>query len=224
MKTHTFLGVAIVWLVSSTAALGAAITVTVGDNYGYGFGVADNGVAIWPGPGLSGENYDGRSAAEAAATDGSEFTDSYSTMDPGFGPHLVDTGSFFFPYAGTLTSGSLTVDMGDFQSSSFGEVLVSFNGVAQPGLFDFDDGFQSTAVRTFVLSPAAIANANAAGQLVVTVDRNGSVDFIAFDFLELNGETGVAAVPEPASLAIWSVVGVAGLVLRRRRRSLTRVG
>jgi hypothetical protein len=193
--------------------MAAPIVVTVGDNDGYGFGVADNGTAIWPGGGTNGTNYDGRSGAEAAAINGAQFTDNFSALHPCFGPNTVSVGNFIFPFSGVLQSASLTVDMGDFQASTFGQVNVSFNGVLQPGLFNFNDGFQSTAVRAFVLSGAAIANANAAGQFVVTVDRNGSGDFIAFDYLQLNGEL----VPEPASLALWSISAL-GLAWATRRR------
>lgn len=108
-------------LVALTAGSGRAapITILIGDNDGYGPGVnaADNGPAVWPvNPNSNPLGYDGRSAAEAAATNGAQFTDVYSSLFPGFGPNGVSTGNVVFalPVGQTLTSGTLTIDMGDF--------------------------------------------------------------------------------------------------------------
>jgi hypothetical protein len=193
-------------------------SIMIGDNDGYGFGVPDNGTAVWPGAGSSGSLYDGRSAGEAAATDGAQFTDVYSAIDPGNGPNTTSFGDVIFNLPGTLTSATLQVDMGDFQATTFGPISVSFNGVAQPGLFDFEDGFQATQVRDFVLSAADLAAANAAGQFIVTLDRAGSVDFIAFDYFKLSGEF-TPAVPEPSSLLMLGTgaLGLLGGYARRRR-------
>jgi hypothetical protein len=206
------LWLAIGLLAFAASAKASPITVTVGDNDGYGLGIADNASVVWPGVGPSGTNYDGRSGAEAAATNGAQFTDAYSSILPGSGPNSTTVANFIFPFSGTLLSGTLTADLGDFQASTFGQMSVFFNGVAQPGLFNISDGFQNTAVHSFALSPTALANASAAGQLVVTVDRNGSGDFVAFDYLQLNGEL---TVPEPASMAIWGL-GALGFAMGSR--------
>lgn len=199
----------------SVSAYASPITVQVGDNDGYGFGVADNGTAVWPGGGPSGSNYDGRSAGEASASNGAQFTDVYCALNPGCGPNAASAGDFIFPFAGVIDAGTITLDMGDFQSSTFGAFLASINGIAIG--FSFDDGFQNTRVRTFVLTNAQVAAANTAHQVVLHLDRNGSNDFVAFDYAKLDANV----VPEPASLLLVGSVlaGAAGLRRLRSRRT-----
>jgi hypothetical protein len=175
-------------------AVPVPVQVMVGDDDGYGLGVADGGMAVWPGAGPFGSMYDGRDAAESAASDGAQLTDVYSSILPGYGPNLV-SGSVVMPFAGALIDGVLTVDMGDFQTSDTGAPIgVDFNGI--PQLWDFDDGFRSTVVRSFALGEAVIAAANADGQLVVNLDRSGSSDFLAFDFFRLDGHAEPGGTPE----------------------------
>ena len=136
------------------SALASPITITVGDDDGFGFGavtVPDNA----PVPNINLPE-DRRSAAEAAAVDGAQQTDFYSSL---FNP-LPETVDFLFPFIGTLNSASLTVDMGGFQADVFGQIAASYNGVLQPNLFDFADEAFATNVRVFVLSPAALAAAS----------------------------------------------------------------
>src|SRR5438067_3092217 len=124
------------------SAAAVPITITIGDNDGYGLGCPDNGTCVWNGPGGSGENMDRRSAAEAAAVNGAQLTDVYSAIFPGFGPNPSTTGDVLFALgANKITSGSITIDMGDFQASTFGPILASINGV--PISFAFDDGFRA---------------------------------------------------------------------------------
>ena len=140
MRNARFLAVAAVILgLAATPALAVPIVITVGDNDGYGnLGVADNGAAVWPGP-----PYDGRSAAEAVAVNGAQITDVYSAIFPGYGPNPSTVASVLFPFAGSLTSATLVVDMGDFESTTFGAISANVNGVALP--FAFQDGFHATA-------------------------------------------------------------------------------
>jgi hypothetical protein len=201
-----------VLFLAATVAQAAPFSIVIGDNDGYGFGVADNGPAIWnPDPG-----YDGRSPGEAAATDGAQITDVYSAIFPPYGPNGSSTATVTFGLPGTVTSATLTIDMGDFQASSFGQISVSFNGVLQPNLFNFEDGYQNTAVRSWVLSPAAIANANGAGAFLIQLDRNGSGDFIAFDYFKLEGEAD-AGVPDASSTAALLAAALGGLLFIRRK-------
>src|SRR5207237_6929334 len=169
---------AIMVIVLGVAGSAAAfpISITIGDNDGYGLGCADNGPCVWDGPGPSGTDMDHRSAAEAASVNGAQLTDVYSAVFPGFGPN-GNTGDVLFALGtNKLTAGSITIDMGDFQSSTFGALPASINGV--PIAFSFNDGFQRTAIRSFTLTAAMIAVANLTGVVDLHMDRDGSGDFI----------------------------------------------
>ena len=119
------------------------------------------------------------------------------------------------PFTGTLTSATLSFAGGDFQSDVFGALAANINGVSVP--FSFADGRFVTAIHSFTLNAAELVAANLAGEVDLHLDRNGSGDFIAFDWFELVGTTSTA-VPEPATLSILGAA-LAGLGwLRRRRR------
>lgn len=193
----------------AAAAAQGQVSIRIGDNDGYGFGVPDNGTAVWP----CYICYDGRSAAEAAATDGSQATDVYASMFPGAGPNTFTSVQLVFTLPSAITAGTFTVDMGDFQVPTY--MSVSYNGVLQPGLFGFSDGFQATVVRSFVLDAAAIANANAAGAFIVDLDGSSQSDYVAFDYFQLDAR--ISAVPEPATVALTGL-GLAVLAFARRRR------
>lgn len=197
----------------------------IGDNDGYGIGIPDN--ANHPFNGFT-ANYDGRSAAEMAATDGAQYTDTYSTTHPGFGPQPGTVATFTFAGLGNgWTVGTMIFDMADFQATTFGAVAASFNGIAQN--WAFNDGFPTTKLRVFDLSAAVLDTINATGQLVVTVDRNGSADFYGFDYAALANSAltpedipgvipTVPNIPEPETYALMLAgIGAVAAVARRRR-------
>ena len=234
MILRKFQGMVLVLFVLLMAGPATAEVITIGDNDGYGFGVPvpDNGVAIWPGPGNEGYYYDGREPAEITATNGAQFTDLYSALAPfpsppdgpgGGNESLI--GDFIFPLSQPMLSATLTVDMGDFQAGYyFAQLAVSINGIPQPDMFNFEDGFQMTRVRSFSIGAGEIAEANSAGQLILTVDRTPSADFIAFDYLMLEtttpglepGVDNTTAVPEPAAIVLLAS-GLLGLARLRRK-------
>ena len=149
-------------LMISTAAfaLPTPTCILVGDvdNYGNIPGASDQGTAVWPGPGPSGSGYDGRSAAEKIATDGAQLTDCYSALYPAFGPNPSEIGQVMIPLPAGMKihDGTFVMAMGDFQASTFGAIAMNINGVAldssQPQPSTFDDGFQVTTIRAFVLN------------------------------------------------------------------------
>jgi hypothetical protein len=200
----------LVVLLMGTAAMAAPFDLLIGDKDGYGFGASDNGTAVWPGPGFSGENYDGRSASEKTATNGAQITDVYSALFPGAGPNTSSTVSVLFPSVGTITSATLTVAMGDFQ---LGPVSVNFNGIAQSP-WNFNDGYRVTKTRTFVLGAAEIAAANTAGSFQLNLDNSALSDYIAFDWFEFSGNS--TAVPEPMSLLLLGF-GLVGMAMIQRK-------
>lgn len=205
------LGAALAALALPGAA--SAASYLIGDDDGYGIGIPDN--TDHPFNGFS-ANYDGRSAAEAAATDGAQYTDTYSTTHPGYSPQPGTVATFSFTgLSSGWTSGALIVDMADFQASTFGAVDVTFNGITQN--WAFNDGFPHTLVRKFNLGADVIASINSTNALTVVIDRAGSADFYGFDYLQLVDN----AVPEPATWALMiSGLGLAGAAIRRRRQAL----
>lgn len=200
------------------ASVGSASAATwiIGDDDGYGIGIPNG--ADHPFNGFS-ANYDGRSAAEMAATNGAQYTDTYSTTHPGYGPQPGTVATFTFSGLGVgWTEGNMIFDMADFQASTFGAVKVTFNGILQN--WAFNDGFPHTKVRAFTLDPDVLASINATGELVVVVDRNASSDFYGFDYAALSNDKTVIEyppVPEPSTYVLMGL-GLAALTAVARRR------
>ena len=183
----------------------------IGDNDGFGFGIADNADVPY-------DYYDNRSAAELAATDGSQFTDYdrfFETGDP--------TYSLFFDVNmfTSLTWATLTIDVQGMQPN-FGGGLPSylyFDGNQVPGFETIDLGAFGSRVLVYNVNLAWLAD----GQLDVFLDVNDFsndptyiADHVGVDFVRLDVE-GIPAVPEPATLILLGL-GLAGLGIYRRRK------
>jgi len=216
---------AVMAVLAACVGSASATTWVIGDNDGYGIGIPDNANHPFNG---SSANFDGRSADEKAATNGAQFTDTYSTTQPGYGPQAGTVATFTFSGLGNgWTVGTMIFDMADFQATSFGAVATTFNGIAQD--WAFNDGFPSTKLRVFDLSAAVLASINSTGSLIVSVNRNSSGDFYGFDYAALTNTAVtpgdvpgtvpvVGAVPEPQTYALMLAGLVAvGAIARRRR-------
>ena len=217
LRLGVMAAVTLAGLLLANDADAAAIDVLVGDKDGFGFMPACPDVGTCPA--LNTPVIDNRSAAEMAATNGAQITDEYSAVfPPSFSPlGSTSTANVLFPFTGTLVSGTISFPGGDFQSDVFGALTANING--DPVNFFFPDGRFVTAIHSFTLNAAELAAANAAHQIVLHLDRNGSNDFISFDWFELIGTTAVA---EPASLIILcgALVGLGWICRRKTPRNL----
>jgi len=114
------------------------------------------------------------SAAEAAATDGAQYTDTYSTTHPGSAPAGNGRDVLYTGLGSGWTVGHLEIDMADFQASTFGAVAVTFNGIAQN--WAYNDGFRTRSYATGIWMPA-FSPRSQSRSFDHSVDRNQSNDF-----------------------------------------------
>ena len=196
------------------ASPAAAISIMIGDNDGYGVGICDNCNHNFVDP-----IDDNREASEVTATDGAQYTDTFSTTHGEYSPadQTGDLATFLFTGLGNAwTIGHLEIDMADFQSKFFFPVIATFNGIVLD--FDYHDGYPRTRIHFYPLTGDVLDSINATGELEIVINRNGSDDYYGFDYLSLNDSRAPAeAVPEPASMLLLGG-GLAAAAARRLRR------
>ena len=224
---------AVFLLLAGSPAYASSITLLVGDKDGFGQGLAPGAElpCVSPSTPCLTPIQDWRTT-EIGATNGAQLTDVYSALydgtelDCGTGFQACSpngaTGSVLFTFSGTLTSASITMRLGDFESTKFGAMTATINGV--PISFFYDHGYRQTAIETIVLTPEMLAAANLAGEVRLFLDHStipgqigpgaGSFDYIAFDYFELNAEV----IPEPGT---WLLLAT-GLALVARRVTASR--
>lgn len=218
MKNFALRAATALAIVSLTVSPAYADVWTIGDDDGYGAGLADG--ASHPFAPI----YDGRSAAEMAATDGAQFTDTYSTTHPGYSAQAGTIATFSFTGLGnSWTEGAMIFDLADFEASIFGAALVTYNGIVQN--WAFNDGYPNTAIHAFTLEQDVLDSINLLGTLTVVVDRNGSLDFYGFDYAQLSSIDVNSAVPEPSTWAMMLLgFGGVGFAMRRNRKPKQALG
>lgn len=196
---------------------GGLVTVLsmIGDNdgYGYGAGVVPDGADLPmtddPEAG-AGWIFDNRSAAELAATNGAQGTDFEELLDVTF-HHSFNVAQFDY-----LTEAYFTIDISGLQQGVFGGFShLYLDGQEVADFLDIDQGVWGSGVFTYAVDLSTLAD----GALDVYFDGwdfDYGHDDIAIDFAALS-VTGVSAIPEPATMALFGL-GLVGLGMIRRRK------
>ena len=127
------------------------LTTSIGDNDGYGYGIADNADT----PEVL---FDNRSPEELLATDGSQFTDHAAS------PSLSAI-DFVLPLRGILISATVTLDVQGLQTTPY--IPSFFNGILQTDLLTYSVlNSRGTQVKRVTLTPEVVAAVNAEGALI----------------------------------------------------------
>jgi len=194
---------AVVMMAGSVMAQPLTIQNMIGDNdgYGYGAGVVADGADLPGAP--SSWTFDNRSAAELAATDGSQATDVEDNFDVTFF-HTFDVSQF-----AVLSSATFTIDITGVQQGVFGGTSKLYLDGVQVLDQTLNQGAWGSNLFTFNVNLADLAD----GALDVYFDNWGS-DHMGIDFtmLEVNGR---AAVPEPTTMLLFGL-GMLGAGAYRR--------
>src|SRR6185503_19336824 len=122
---------------------------------------------------------------EKLATNGAQLTDVYSALYTGSESDCFNTsglkvdcspngatGSILFSFSGVLKSATITMLMGDFESTQNGAMSAYINGI--PISFSYDHGYTKTAFESIVLTQAMLDAANATGQVVLYLDHTSA--------------------------------------------------
>ena len=202
---------------------------TVGDDDGLGghTGAVDGGTIV-------GGVFDNRSAAELGATDGSQFTDR-STDQFGSLLDFIDFNHTFAAPTTAITSVTLEFGVAGIQSNDnnpltklSGEEGLFVDGVLIADAFEsLEQGAAGYNVFSVTL-PSTVFGQFVDGNAVIRIDSNsfggnsppGGTDPAYYDFSRITIVTvdaPVPAVPEPASIAMFSI-GILGFAGWRRLR------